>query len=160
MNEMALTRLTELEKVAPATYNKMKQNFFHVSQDMYNLAQAIKSVDSVINSKPSQSSLFPITGSKTKTNNSSPNIAKQKTMVRTMKNNFFQVSSSLYDLADSMKEFEDVIPGMRKVNSATAMNNYVRKNNSTQNTSSVPKPMNVPKQQQRYGLFKQFYGLF
>jgi len=120
MSRIALERLDELESRAPATIRKMKDDFFNVSQNMYKLADAIQSVDKTLGNANSSRFLFKFKSKAVQPKNQ----RKQKDAMKKVKDEFFQVSSRLVSLSESMRQVENLMPVVGK---GTNMSNYVRR---------------------------------
>lgn len=124
MGKLAIQRLNKLERQAPTTVRKMKEDFFQVSNNMYKLATAIKSVSN-ITSNSIENASAPASAK----NKKSPKVdtVQQKKALNKMKGEFFEVSTRLVSLADSIKKVENTLPGIKNVNQGTNMSNYVRR---------------------------------
>lgn len=129
MEKIALRRLDELERKAPQAIRKMKENFFTVSNHMYNLAYAIQSVENTL--QPNNNNKNNSKNQKNKKRAPSKNIEaqekEQKKRIRKMKEEFFQTSTGLVSLAQSMDTVADIMPGKNGPGNATNMSRYVRR---------------------------------
>lgn len=125
MGRVAIQRLDALEKQAPVSVRKVKDDFFQVSNNMYKLAKAIKSVSNITSKSIANNN------NKRKTNNKSKvNLTEQKEAIDQLKGDFFEVSTRLVTLADSIKEAEKTLPGITGVNKGTNRSNYIRRNSN------------------------------
>ena len=147
MEKIALRRLDELERKAPKAIRKMKEDFFTVSNHMYNLAYAIQSVEKTMQPKNANAKAKANTNANKSKKRAQANGAnneeeekEQKKRIRKMKEEFFQTSTGLVSLAQSIDTVADIMPGKNGPGNATNMSRYVRrapnkKNNANANTN-------------------------
>jgi hypothetical protein len=138
MEKIALRRLDELERKAPQAIRKIKEDFFNVSNHMYNLAYAIQSVENTLQPKNTNANH---SKKRTQTNgkNQETQEKEQKKRIRKMKEEFFQTSTGLVSLAQSIDTVADIMPGKNGPGNATNMNRYVRRAKNNENANAKNK---------------------
>jgi hypothetical protein len=164
MNRKALKELSNYERRAPEAYRSIKQDFYEVSRKMYDLADAIRTVDKTINSNgPNTNGIFQVTNSNKQ---NTTNKKQQRKMMRDVKDNYFQVSRGLVTLSESIKNAGKTIPGINGPSPATNMTNYIRgvpsKSKSKSNKSVIPNKRQEISEK-KFGLFNTVsrkFGLF